>query len=207
MVLKLNHTFLDTLRQIKEQVKRPVEFHFWPNMITTVLSQTAKEIRETLPGAFTYERSQYNHYIRQVQQCHIQLGTFPFGGTNSNIDAMLLGIPFVCMEGDEPHATCDAKMARRAGMPEWLVAQNQEEYIAAAVRLAQQAGVPISADPVSRSLARRLAPHLEDLFLITPNAGEAEVLLGHALPSDDPAARSAGTNFSPIRYSVWRRIS
>ena len=135
MVLKLNHTFLDTLRQIKEQVKRPVEFHFWPNMITTVLSQTAKEIRETLPGAFTYERSQYNHYIRQVQQCHIQLGTFPFGGTNSNIDAMLLGIPFVCMEGDEPHATCDAKMARRAGMPEWLVAQNQEEYIAAAVRL------------------------------------------------------------------------
>ena len=48
---------------------------------------------------------------------------------------MLLGIPFVCMEGDEPHATCDAKMLRRAGMPEWLVAQNQEEYIAAAVRL------------------------------------------------------------------------
>ena len=135
MVLKLNYSFLATLKEIQEKAKRPVEFHFWPNMITTVLAQTAKEIREVLPGAFTYERSQYNHYIRQLQRCHMQLGTFPFGGTNSNVDAMLLGIPTVCMEGYEPHATCDAKMLRKAGMPEWLIAQNQEEYIAAAVRL------------------------------------------------------------------------
>jgi pseudouridine kinase len=69
----------------------------------------------------------------------------------------------------------------------FLDANLAPETIAAAVRLAQQAGVPISADPVSRTLARRLAPHLEDLFLITPNAGEAEVLLGHTLPSGDPA--------------------
>ena len=69
----------------------------------------------------------------------------------------------------------------------FLDANLAPETIAAAVHLAQQAGVPISADPVSRSLARRLAPHLEDLFLVTPNAGEAEVLLGQALPSGDPA--------------------
>ncbi|MCX6026045.1 MAG: carbohydrate kinase family protein [Chloroflexi bacterium] len=69
----------------------------------------------------------------------------------------------------------------------FLDANLAPETIAAAVHLAQQAGVPISADPVSRTLARRLAPHLEDLFLITPNAGEAEVLLGHTLPSGDPA--------------------
>lgn len=135
MVMKLNSTFLETLKAIKEKSSRPVEFHFWPNMITTVLSQAAKEIRETLPGAFTYERSAYNHYIRQLQQCHIQLGTFPFGGTNSNIDSMLLGMPQVVMEGDEPHATCDAKMLRRAGMPEWLIAHSTDEYVTAAVRL------------------------------------------------------------------------
>jgi len=69
----------------------------------------------------------------------------------------------------------------------FLDANLAPETITAAVRLARQAGVPISADPVSRSLARRLAPHLEDLFLITPNVGEAEVLLGRDLPSGDPA--------------------
>jgi hypothetical protein len=135
MVLKLNATFLSTLKEIQDKCTRKVEFHFWPNMITTVLNQTAKEIREYLPGAFTYERSQYNHYMRQMQACHIQLGTFPFGGTNSNVDSMLLGSPLACMEACEPHATSDAKMLRRAGMPEWLIAHTREEYVAAAVRL------------------------------------------------------------------------
>ena len=140
MVTKLNATFLETLKEISEKVTRKVEFHFWPNMLSTILSQTAKEIREHIPGAFTYERSAYNHYIRQMQQCHIQLGTFPFGGTNSNVDSMLLGSPLVVMEGDEPHSTCDAKMLRRAGMPEWLIAHSREEYVAAAVRLINNDG-------------------------------------------------------------------
>jgi pseudouridine kinase len=69
----------------------------------------------------------------------------------------------------------------------FLDANLMPDAIAAAVRLAQQAGVPISADPVSRGLAGRLVPHLEDLFLITPNAGEAEELLGWPLPSGDSA--------------------
>ena len=135
MVLKLNATFLATLKEIQVRSKRPIEFHLWPNMISTVLYQTALEIREWLPNALIYERNQYNNYIRQIQQCHIQLGTFPFGGTNSNLDCMLLGIPMVCMEGLEPHARVDAKMQRKAGMPEWLMTHDAEEYINAAVRL------------------------------------------------------------------------
>lgn len=135
MVLKLNATFLSTLKEISEKSTRKLEFHFFPNMITSVLFQTAREIREWLPGAFTYERSPYNQYMRQIQQCHIQLSTFPFGGTNSNIDSMLLGIPLVCMNGQEPHERFDATMMRRAGMPEWLITNNRDEYVAAALRL------------------------------------------------------------------------
>lgn len=135
MILKLNATFMSTLREIALKAKRPTEFHFFPNMITSTLMQIARELREWLPNCCTYERSQYNHYLTQMGACHIQLGTFPFGGTNSNIDAMLLGMPSVVMEGDEPHETCDAKMLRRAGLPEWLIAHTREEYIAAAVRL------------------------------------------------------------------------
>jgi pseudouridine kinase len=73
-----------------------------------------------------------------------------------------------------------------AGMV-FLDANLAPETIAAAIRLAQHAGVRVCADPVSRTLARRLAPHLGDLFLITPNAGEAEILLGEELPAADPA--------------------
>jgi len=135
MVLKLNATFLSTLQEIERRSKRKIEFHFWPNMITTVLMQTASEVREFLPTALIYERNQYNFYIRQLQACHIQLGTFPFGGTNSNLDCMLLGIPMICMDGKQPHERVDAKMQRKAGMPDWLIAHDREEYITSALRL------------------------------------------------------------------------
>ena len=138
MVLKLSAPFMETLREIASKAEErghKVEFHFWPNMIGTVLHQTAKELREWLPNALIYERSQYNEYMRQLQRCHIQLGTFPFGGTNSNIDSMLLGLPLVCMEGMEPHERFDATMQRRAGTPEWLIAHTKEEYVDAALRL------------------------------------------------------------------------
>jgi len=56
-----------------------------------------------------------------------------------------------------------------------------------AIRLAQRSKIPICADPTSRTLAPRLHPHLHSLFLITPNAAEAEVLLGESIPAEDPA--------------------
>lgn len=76
---------------------------------------------------------------------------------------------------------------RQAGMV-FLDANLEPESIAAAVRLAQKCGVPIGADPTSRHLAARLLPHLRKLHLVTPSVGEAEVLLGRAIPRDDPSS-------------------
>ncbi len=48
--------------------------------------------------------------------------------------------------------------------------------LAAAVDLARSHGVPVAADPTSLSLAPRLLPHLNDLWLVTPNQSEGEAL-------------------------------
>ncbi len=45
-------------------------------------------------------------------------------------------------------------------------------------RLAREYDVPVSADPTSVVLAPRLRPYLSALWLVTPNAAEAEALLG-----------------------------
>lgn len=135
MLCKLNAPFLETLQKIKERALRPVVYHFFPNVVSAMLHQTAKEIQAQLPGSFLYERAPYNTYREHLGKCHMQLCTFPFGGTNSNIDAFLLGIPFVAMEGQEPHERFDAQMIRRIGLPEWLIAKSIEEYVAAAVKL------------------------------------------------------------------------
>jgi pseudouridine kinase len=54
-----------------------------------------------------------------------------------------------------------------------------------AVSLAWRAKVPIAADPTSVSLAPALLPHLERLWLITPNEPEADVLCPNPVPHAD----------------------
>jgi pseudouridine kinase len=44
------------------------------------------------------------------------------------------------------------------------------------MRQAKKYEVPVSADPTSVSLAERVKPHLPDLFMVTPDLPEAEVL-------------------------------
>lgn len=57
--------------------------------------------------------------------------------------------------------------------------------LATVCSLAHRARVPIGADPTSKTLAKRLEPHLGDLWLITPNEGEAEVLCPNPVPHAD----------------------
>lgn len=51
--------------------------------------------------------------------------------------------------------------------------------------LARRAGVPVGADPTSKTLAEHLEPYLDDLWLITPNEGEAEILSPEHIPHAD----------------------
>jgi pseudouridine kinase len=66
--------------------------------------------------------------------------------------------------------------------------------LAAAVSLAKRAKVPLAADPTSTTLAANLIPHLEAIWLLTPNEAEADALcpqpVAHAdLSSATTAAR------------------
>ena len=135
MVCKLTGNFMRVLREIKNKSPVPVEFHFFPNMIGVILHQTAREIRDWLPNSLIYERSDYAQYLIHLSRCDVHLGTFPFGGTNSNIDSMKLGIPLIVMEGKEPFERMDPIMLRKVGLPEWTICHSEEEYIAAGVRM------------------------------------------------------------------------
>jgi len=48
--------------------------------------------------------------------------------------------------------------------------------------IADRAGIQVAADPTSASLAANLRPHLKDLWLVTPNVAEAEILCPHPSP-------------------------
>ncbi len=62
---------------------------------------------------------------------------------------------------------------------------------ATAIRMAKRSGLPVAMDPTSATLAPNLEAHLEDLFMVTPNIAEAEVLCGHRIQGRSEALEAA----------------
>ncbi len=138
MACKLNAPFMAALQGIARKSPKPLEFHFFPNMVGLVWTQITRQIRKWLPAAIVYPRTDYNTYLQNLTRCDVVFSTFPFGGMNSNIDSLRLGLPMIALEGLEVHAQTDSGMMRRAGLPEWLIAYHPAEYERVALRLITQ---------------------------------------------------------------------
>jgi len=134
-VLKLNPGFLTTVARIRAAAARPLEIHLLPNTSGIELETLRLAVQRILPGAVVHGQLPYARYLETLSACDLNLSPFPFGGLHSVIDSLRQGLPVVAMECPEPHGRTDAMLLRRLGMPEWLIAQNEEEYVAAALRI------------------------------------------------------------------------
>jgi hypothetical protein len=135
MGAKVSAPFLRACRRISARASRPVEFYFFTGLAGVYWFQAHEIIREWLPGAVVYRGMGYKDYLDRMNACDLHFSTFPFGGTNTNIDSMKLGIPMITLESEEAHGRSDAAMMRIAGVPEWLIAHSVSEYEDAALRL------------------------------------------------------------------------
>ena len=72
-----------------------------------------------------------------------------------------------------------------------LDANLSPKAIASAIKVAKRHDVPVSVDPTSATLAPKLAKHLPDLAMITPNVAEAEALCGHSIRGREEAMAAA----------------
>ena len=137
-VYKLNASLLLLLQRAMKRAKRKAEVHFFPNELGVHLFATKRKILDILPDAVIHPRTDYQTYIRRLNDCDIQLGTYPFGGTNSNIDSLKRGLPLVTREGKECHSRTDAAMMREVGLPDWLITHSEEEWEDTLVRLIEE---------------------------------------------------------------------
>ena len=142
--LKLNPDFIATLGKIRGAVKRPLEFHFLPNANGLELAALNRAIQPVLPGAHVHGTLSYDRYIGLISACDLNLSPFPFGGLHSVIDSLRQGLPVVAMDCPEPHGRTDAMLLHRLGMPDWLIAKDEEAYIAAALRVIEDDALRVS---------------------------------------------------------------
>jgi glycosyltransferase involved in cell wall biosynthesis len=133
--LKLNPGFLAVLGRIRAAVKRSLEFHFLPNANGLELAAINRAIQRALPDARLHGMLNYDRYLAVISGCDINLSPFPFGGLHSVIDSLRQGLPVVAMDCPEPHGRTDAMLLRRLGMPEWLIAKDEEDYVETALRV------------------------------------------------------------------------
>ena len=70
------------------------------------------------------------------------------------------------------------------------------------MRRAEKYAVPVSADPTSTSLAERITPYLPDLFMVTPDLPEAEVLCGRSLRNSRDQGTSAAKQLVAMGVDV-----
>ncbi|ENY4511157.1 cobalt ABC transporter permease [Salmonella enterica] len=140
-IMKINPGFLSVLQEIKQRSTVPVEFCFYMGFSQGLTKSYLEEaIRHVLPDAEVNAHMGIQEYQIALNTCDFFLSPFPYGNMNGVVDAVRQGLPGVCLSGPEIHTHIDEGLFRRLGLPEELIASEPEEYITAAVKLAENHG-------------------------------------------------------------------
>lgn len=139
-VMKINDRLLEAFSRIAAVAKSPIEFQFFPAFAVGLLHyELDRAVRRRLPNAIVHAESAHGVYFERLAGCDLFLCPFPYGNMNGIVDAISVGLPGVCLDGPESHAHADTAFFARAGLPPELVARTEDEYVAAAARLIDDA--------------------------------------------------------------------
>lgn len=139
-IMKINGHFLQALADAAERAEGTVECHFYPLAATGLaFHHLEMEVLRILPQAVVFPESERQTYLTRLGECDFFVSPFPYGNMNSIVDAVVMGVPGVCLDGPEAHSHADLAIFRRLGLPEELCTKSREDYVAAIVRLIDDA--------------------------------------------------------------------
>lgn len=74
-------------------------------------------------------------HLAAYNRMDIALDPFPYAGTTTSVETLWMGVPFLTRRGDRFVAHVGESIARNAGLPEWIAADD-DEYVAKAAAFA-----------------------------------------------------------------------
>jgi len=136
--MKINPRFLNTCARIVKESKVPVHFQF---LIGHAMGLSFPNLQRVVhqflgPHVTVFPHQHYTAYMDVIAGCDMFINPFPFGNTNGIIDTISAGLVGICKTGPEVHEHIDEGLFRRLGLPEWLITQTEDDFVNAAVRLA-----------------------------------------------------------------------
>lgn len=137
--MKINPGFLNACKEIARRSTVPVKFHFAVAFAQGMVYEQVKRVVKNVLGdyAIVYSHRGYTEYMEIVRRCDMFINPFPFGNTNGIIDTVTAGLVGVCKTGMEVNEHIDQGLFERFGLPDWLVTTDNEGYINATVKLAE----------------------------------------------------------------------
>jgi HMW1-like protein len=134
--MKLNPLLFDAIARIGGGAKTNLSFEFFPLAATGLpYFELSRILRRRLPRAKAYPEAPYDTYMARLANCDLFLCPFPYGNTNGIVDSFQLGLPGICLDGEEAHAHTDTALFDRIGLPAGLTAQTVDDYVAAAIKM------------------------------------------------------------------------
>ncbi|HLY80294.1 MAG TPA: hypothetical protein VKQ70_13015, partial [Caulobacteraceae bacterium] len=138
-VMKLGPPLFGALARAAATARTPVEYHvFALGCAGLGYEELTRRLADRLPMALVHEEVPYEAYIERLAACDGFVCPFPYGNMNSIVDAVMVGLPGVCLDGPEAHAHADVAYFRRLGLPAELATSSLDDYVAAIVRLADE---------------------------------------------------------------------
>jgi hypothetical protein len=151
-VNKINYRLLTWVQAIQQRASKPVLLQFLPGPSLNRYNAVLPFLRDI--GALFGDTANVHllrpcdDFMAAMEQGDFALDSHPFGGFHTAVDSIFLGKPIVTIEGTRAYSRCSSALMRKIGMEE-LIARDEEEYIAKALRLVED-------DGYRRSLSRRL---------------------------------------------------
>ena len=153
---KYRTSYLQVLADVARQCPQ-AKLLLLPNRLTLQGLWMQDELLRIMPENTECMLSLRENYLNVLAGSVLLLDSFPFGGYTTVIDALCMGVPVVTSEGFGAAHRAGAAVARAAGMPEWTIARNEEQYLQAALRILRD-------DGLRSEMARQVEQGLDALF-------------------------------------------
>lgn len=127
--MKINGDFIQACKSIASFSNKKVEYHFFPALVGSAYDSFTRLVENELPGSVVHQSSGYSRFLETLSKCDMSIVPFPFGNTNSTVDALMLNMPVVSMSSAEIAGLTDKAILKSVGLDHCTVVDSVQAYI------------------------------------------------------------------------------
>ena len=138
VIQKITFNTIEMCKRISQQTEKPVEFLFFMASPKQDIEYFAAKslLRRFLPNALIFPFGSYQSYMDILNTADLALPTVPFGGSNSNVDVLRLGVPkLLYSDKSDVSAWSDLAMWLPTGLTEHFLCESVQEVETRAIEL------------------------------------------------------------------------